>query len=143
MRVAIAIRCIALLGTAGEQGLGARLGNASATVGRRAALLGHRSVWQTQTLERALGLGLVAISYEPVETLETFSDSRGITFPLISDPGSAIIKRYGLFNESIEPGNRASGVPHPGTLVVDRNGVVTARFFEEAYQKRNTGRSMS
>jgi AhpC/TSA family/Disulphide bond corrector protein DsbC len=88
------------------------------------------------------GLGLVAISYDPVETLKTFSDSRGITFPLISDPGSAIIKRYGLFNESIEPGNRAYGVPHPGTLVVDRNGVVTARFFEEEYQERNTAGSV-
>ena len=35
-------------------------------------------------------------------------------------------------------GSRADGVPHPGTFVLDRNGVVTARYFEDAYQERNT-----
>ena len=37
------------------------------------------------------GLGLVAISYDSVDTLKKFADSRGISFPLISDDGSAII----------------------------------------------------
>ena len=84
------------------------------------------------------GLGLVAISYDSPETLKKFADSRGITFPLISDPGSAIIKRYGILNEQQEPGTRSYGIPHPGTFIVDRTGVVTARFFEEAYQERYT-----
>jgi DsbC/DsbD-like thiol-disulfide interchange protein len=57
---------------------------------------------------------------------------------LVSDEASAIIKRYGLLNTTIEPGNRAYGVPHPGTLILDRNGIVTAKFFEEAYQERNS-----
>ena len=42
------------------------------------------------------GLGLIAISYDAPETHKKFADSRGITFPLISDNGSAIIKRYGM-----------------------------------------------
>lgn len=88
------------------------------------------------------GLGLVAISYDSVETLKKFADSRGITYPLVSDPGSAIIKQYGLFNDSVEPKNRAYGVPHPGTFIVDRKGAVTARFFEDAYQERNTAASI-
>jgi AhpC/TSA family/Thiol:disulfide interchange protein DsbD, N-terminal len=88
------------------------------------------------------GLGLIAISYDPVETLRTFADSRGITFPLVSDQGSAIIKRYGLLNDTVDPKNRAFGVPHPGTFIVDRKGVVTSRFFEDAYQERNTAASI-
>jgi peroxiredoxin len=48
----------------------------------------------------AQGLRLVAISYDSPDTLRKFADSRGIAFPLISDSGSAIIKRYWLFNES-------------------------------------------
>ena len=44
------------------------------------------------------GLGLIAISYDAADTQKKFADSRGITFPLISDTGSAIIKRYGLLN---------------------------------------------
>ena len=84
------------------------------------------------------GLTLVAISYDAPETLKTFADSRGITFPMVSDPGSAIIKRYGLLNETMDPKSRFYGVPHPGTFILDAKGVVTSRFFEDAYQERYT-----
>jgi hypothetical protein len=84
------------------------------------------------------GLGLIAISYDPPETLKKFADSRGITFPLISDAGSAIIRKYGLLNDSVDPKSRTYGIPHPGTFVVDRKGVVRSRFFEDAYQERYT-----
>ena len=67
-----------------------------------------------------------------------FADSRGITFPLISDPGSAIIKRYGLLNDTVDPKSRTYGIPHPGTFILDRKGVVRSRFFEDAYQERYT-----
>lgn len=70
--------------------------------------------------------------------MRRFADARGITFPLVSDPGSAIIRRYGLLNETNKQGTRAYGVPYPGTFVLDRTGRVRARYFEEAYQERNT-----
>jgi len=84
------------------------------------------------------GLGLIAISYDAPDTLKKFSDSRGITFPMVSDPGSAIIRRYGLLNETMDPKSRFYGVPHPGTFVLDSKGVVVSRFFEDAYQERYT-----
>ena len=87
---------------------------------------------------KAQGLGLVSITYDTPETLKKFSDSRGITFPLVSDPGSAIIKRYGLFNDTVDPQTRAYGIPHPGTFILDAKGTVVARFFEDAYQERYT-----
>jgi hypothetical protein len=87
---------------------------------------------------RKQGLGLIAISYDSPETLKAFAASRGIRFPLISDPGSAIIRRFGILNEQQEAGARTYGIPHPGTFIVDRSGVVTARFFEDAYQERYT-----
>ena len=68
------------------------------------------------------GLGLVSISYDPPETLKKFADSRGITFPLVSDPGSAVIRRYGLFNDTVDPKTRAYGIPHPGTFILDTKG---------------------
>jgi hypothetical protein len=86
----------------------------------------------------AQGLRLVAISYDSPETLKQFSGSRGIRFPLVSDPGSVIIKRYGLLNETVDPKTRFYGVPHPGTFILDERGVVVARFFEDAYQERYT-----
>ncbi len=84
------------------------------------------------------GLGIVAISYDSTEILKAFSQSRGITFPLVSDRGSAIIKRYGLFNTTVEPDSRTYGIPFPGTFIVDRKGAVRSRHFEDAYQERNT-----
>ncbi len=87
---------------------------------------------------KAQGLGLVSITYDAPDSLKKFSGSRGITFPLVSDPGSAIIKRYGLFNNTVDPKTSAYGIPHPGTFIVDPKGVVVARFFEDAYQERYT-----
>jgi len=84
------------------------------------------------------GLGLIAISYDSPEVLKNFATTRGITFPLLSDKGSAIIKRFGLLNTTTDPNTRFYGIPFPGTFIVDRNGVVRARHFEEAYQERNT-----
>jgi peroxiredoxin len=85
------------------------------------------------------GLGLVAISYDAVPVLADFARRRGITFPMLSDAGSAVIRRYGILNTTVPATNREQyGIPFPGTFIVDRTGVVTARFFETAYQERNT-----
>jgi len=84
------------------------------------------------------GMGLVAISYDPVSVLADFSTRRGITFPLLSDVGSATIKRYGILNTTIDPKNELYGYPFPGTFIVDRHGVITSRVFEPAYQERTT-----
>src|SRR4029079_17309696 len=108
------------------------------------------------------GLGLVGISYDSQEILATFSQQHGITFPLLSDVGSATIKRYGILNTVAEEGlgangkdpnvvaqvklyvsanganERQRGIPFPGTFIVDRSGRVKARFFEESYTVRNT-----
>ncbi len=112
------------------------------------------------------GLGLAAISYDSPEILAAFSKQRGITFPLLSDFGSATIKKFGLLNPLTEqafgpnrddPDVKAEiakyvsavgarqemlGMALPGTLVLDRGGRVTARFFEDFYVERNTVSSL-
>lgn len=87
---------------------------------------------------RQQGLGLAVITYDPVATLARFADERGLTFALLSDRGSEVIRRFGLLNTTVEPGNLAYGVPFPGTFLLDREGRVVARYFEEVYQERNT-----
>ncbi len=91
---------------------------------------------------QAQGMGLAAIIYESVETLRTFSEARGIEFPILSDEGSAVIQEYDLLNREQRPGSRAYGIPYPGTFILDTEGRVTARFFEQAYQERFTGSSI-
>ena len=53
---------------------------------------------------RKAGMGLAAISYDPVPILADFAARRGITFPLLSDAGSETIKRYGILNTVAEEG---------------------------------------
>jgi AhpC/TSA family/Thiol:disulfide interchange protein DsbD, N-terminal len=85
------------------------------------------------------GLSLAAVSYDAVPILADFSKRRGITFPLLSDPGSVTIKRYGIFNTTVPETNQQSyGIPFPGTFMLNNQGVVTSRFFEQAYQERST-----
>lgn len=84
------------------------------------------------------GIGLAAMTYDSPAILADFSRRRGITFPLLSDAGSATIKAYGLLNTTVDAASTNYGIPFPGTFLVNRQGVVTARFFEEAYQERNT-----
>ena len=109
---------------------------------------------------------LAAISYDAPEILTAFSEQRGITFPLLSDAGSATIKRFGILNtlpdEALGPGKddpavkaavetyvsvlsvnpRMVGMAFPGTFIIDRRGRVTSRFFEDYYFERNTTSSL-
>jgi hypothetical protein len=87
---------------------------------------------------RNKGFAVAVITYDSTAILADFSRRRGITFPLLSDQGSATIKAYGLLNTTVDSASTNYGIPFPGTLLVSRQGVVTARFFEEAYQERNT-----
>jgi hypothetical protein len=84
------------------------------------------------------GLGLVAVSYDPVPVLADFASRRGITFPLLSDAGSIVIKRYGLLNTTVAATSSQYGIPFPGTFILNAKGVVASRTFERAYQERNT-----
>ncbi len=95
---------------------------------------------QTRTADLAKnGIGLAAVSYDAVPVLADFSKRRGITFPLLSDPGSATIRRYGILNTTVPETNQQSyGIPFPGTFMLNTQGVVTSRFFEQAYQERST-----
>jgi hypothetical protein len=85
---------------------------------------------------RKAGLGLAAISYDSPAILKNFADRRKITYPLLSDPESKIIRAFGILNETVKPGTSQFGIPHPGTYVVDRQGKIVAKYFEEDFRER-------
>jgi peroxiredoxin len=84
----------------------------------------------------------VAISYDPVETLKGFADERGIEFPLLSDEGSKTIDAFGIRNEAMNGikfgDNDLTGIPHPGTYILNKDGVIKAKLFLKKYQERHT-----
>ena len=85
---------------------------------------------------RAQGLGVAAISYDPVPVLKNFADRKGIEYPLLSDTNSAMIKAFGILNTEIPAGTPFAGIPYPGTYIVDPSGRVISKYFEDDYTQR-------
>ena len=85
---------------------------------------------------RKQGLGVAAISYDSVGALKSFADRQHITYPLLSDPDSKIIRTYDIFNETVKPGTPAYGIPYPGVYVVDARGMVVSKYFEDDFKER-------
>ena len=84
----------------------------------------------------AAGIQIVGISYDSVKVLSGFSDKRKIQFPLLSDPDSKTIRAYGILNE--EAKGRTKGIPHPGTFLIDREGIIRAKLFRDGYRQRHS-----
>jgi peroxiredoxin len=64
------------------------------------------------------------------------TDRRGaVTFPLLSDPGSRVIDRYGLRDEAYA-GKREDGIPHPAVFVLDAKGRVRWMKIETDFRER-------
>jgi len=72
----------------------------------------------------AANIQVVAVSYDSVEVLANFTKKNNITFPLLSDPDSKIIKAYGVLNA--EASDKQAGIPHPGTFLIDQQGIIRA-----------------
>ena len=54
-----------------------------------------------QELENS-GISIAAISYDSEEVLADFANRRGITFPLLSDDDSSVIRAFGIYNTVAE-----------------------------------------
>ncbi len=100
-------------------------------------------------LERSLdkfkekGLGVVAISYDSQELLQHFAERMGgFSYPLLADPESKIIRDFGIFNTNVPEDHEWYGMCFPGTYLVDENGVVQSKYFEEMHRQRYTADSI-
>lgn len=84
----------------------------------------------------------MGISYDSVDTLKAFADKNGIAYTLLSDEGSKLIDAFGIRNTEMDGKkfgpNDLTGIPHPGTYLVDDDGTVVAKLFLEKYQDRHT-----
>jgi hypothetical protein len=83
-------------------------------------------------------LGVCAISYDSQFILQDFARRGRITYPLLSDWNSAVIRKFGILNTTIQPEEPGYGVPFPGTYLVDEKGIIVAKYFEEDFRDRIT-----
>lgn len=90
----------------------------------------------------AAGVTVLAVSPDPPQALVDFAGEQGVTFPLLSDADSSVIRRFGILNTLIDPGEPFYGIPFPGIYVTDREGMVTAKFFRRYYRERETAETV-
>jgi hypothetical protein len=85
---------------------------------------------------RKPGLGVAAISYDSVRALKSFADRQHIKDRLRSDPDSKIIRAFDILNETTKTGTLTYGIPYPGAYIVDAQGEVVFKYFEDDYKDR-------
>ena len=82
------------------------------------------------------GWTLVAVSYDPVETLAGYKADKGLSYALLSDEGSVAIKAFNLLNTDVKPGSRYDGIPHPAIVFIGADGTIAKTLREDGYKTR-------
>ena len=95
---------------------------------------------------REAGYEVFAISNDTVQRLADFAKQHGITFSLLSDEDSTVIREFGIMNTLIRPDEgkhmRWYGIPYPGTYITDEAGIVVDKDFHQHHARRLSGRGL-
>ena len=86
------------------------------------------------------GIKFAAISYDSQEILKFFADRFKISYPMLADPDSKIIREYGVFNH--EATGMQKGFARPGYFFIGPDGIIKEKFFDPKYRERLTGNSI-
>lgn len=87
---------------------------------------------------QAAHIAVFVVVPEPVEMLAAFVHEHGISYPVLSDADSAVIREFGILNTLIDEGEPRYGLPFPGSYLVGEDGTVGRKFFHRRYQERET-----
>ena len=82
------------------------------------------------------GYRVAALSYDSPQVLKTFTDKRQIAYTFLSDPKSEVIDLYKLRDPQYQAGSKAYGAPRPIIFILDTNGVIKAKLYEESFKSR-------
>jgi peroxiredoxin len=95
---------------------------------------------RAQKLFAAKGINVAGVSYDSPEILAEFSQRKSITYPLLSDSSSKLIDAFGIRN--VEATGAQAGIPVPGYYLINKQGVIEKRFFEDGYINRLTANNV-
>ena len=101
--------------------------------GSSASYAGNVHAIALQSFDRVLQLDELRAAI-----LGRFADQYHITYPMLSDHDSLIIRKFGILNTNVLPGTRFYGIPFPGQYLLEPDGTVRDRSFLPDYQTRPT-----
>ena len=85
----------------------------------------------------ASGIRIFAISPDTVGVQAAFAEEHAITYPLLSDADSGVIRAFGILNTLIRQDEPEFGIPYPGSYLVGADGRVISKSFHREYQVRD------
>ena len=66
-----------------------------------------------------------------------FAEAHHITYPMLSDKGSVVIRKYGILNTNVPPDvTKFYGIPFPGQYMLAANGTVREKLFLPDFETR-------
>jgi peroxiredoxin len=65
---------------------------------------------------------VVAVSVDSPEESRKLCQAKGYTFPVVSDPNAAAIRRYGVLHA--QGGESGRDIARPAEFLVDKNGII-------------------
>ncbi len=76
------------------------------------------------------------MTYADVAKLKAFHDAENLGYPLLQDENAKHVNALGIRNEGYEEGHNMYGIPHPGVMFVDNNGIIRAKYAIPGYRSR-------
>ncbi len=76
------------------------------------------------------------MTYDDRAILAAFHDDKNLSYPLLQDVDVKHVTAYGIMNEQYQPGESGYGVPHPGVLFINGDGIVESKFAYPGFRER-------
>ena len=74
--------------------------------------------------------------YDAVDITSSFHAEKSLQYPLLSDVGGVNVNKLGILNEKYAEGSNLFGIPHPGVMYIDGDGIIRAKYAIPGYRQR-------
>ncbi len=91
---------------------------------------------------RSAGINLAAISYDSPAILRQFAARRSITFPLLADRASSVIRAASMLMSGPPPSSPFAGTAYPGAVLIDEHGMVRAKYLHGDLRERDSAAAL-
>lgn len=83
-----------------------------------------------------LDVGVAGMTYDDLEVLAAFHAEHDLGYPLLRDENVRHVEAFGIRNEEYAPGHGGYGIPHPGVMWIDGDGVIRGKWALPGYEER-------
>ena len=84
----------------------------------------------------ALGVNVAGMTYDAQDALAAFHAKQQLGYPLLQDEDVRHVNALGIRDEEYAPGEPGYGVPRPGILFIDSDGIIRMKFAVPGFRER-------